>query len=174
MRESQLNSSIQPIKLAKKEGEVRFSWKVEDFERLVELLYSNEGSIGVEIQGRFDDHRRCLLEAKITADVTLECQTTFTPIKHQIEKEITYCAVVAESQFAEAEEEFEPVLMEEGYLDIKQVIEDELILSIPIVANKPLEELDKQMSFGELDEEAIKRDKEANNPFAVLKDLKKT
>ena len=174
MRESPQNCSIQPIKLARREGEVRFSWKVSDFERLKTLLYSQEGNVEVTINALFDDRRRCLLRTNIVAEVLLECQTTFTAITHNIEKQVTFCAVVTESRFAEVEEEFEPVLIEDEYIDVKQLIEDELILSIPIVANKPLEELGAEMKFGELDEEAIAREKAASNPFAVLKDLKKT
>ena len=174
MRESPQNCSIQPIKLARREGEVRFSWKVSDFERLKTLLYSNEGNVEVTINALFDDRRRCLLRTNIAAKVLLECQTTFTAISYDIEKQVTFCAVVAESQFAEVEEEFEPVLIEDEFIDVKQLIEDELILSIPIVANKPQEELGQEMKFGELDEEAIAREKAASNPFAVLKDLKKT
>ncbi|TQV87386.1 YceD family protein [Aliikangiella coralliicola] len=171
---NQLNTSIQPYKLATKNGEVRFSWPVSDFQRLCEMLYSDAGKIDILVKGHNDHRRRCLLDTKIEADLTLECQTSFEPIGYKINREVVYCAVVSEDYFADVEEEFEPVLMEDGWLDLKQVIEDELILSVPIVANKPSEELDQKMSFGELDEVAIEIEKKASNPFAVLKNLKKT
>ncbi len=174
MRETQLKSSIQPVKLARKEGEVRFNWKVKDFERFASSLYSDKGNIQVLLSGYFDDRRRCLIKADIKADVQLECQTTFEAINHKIDKHVVYCALVDENQFKEVEDEFEPVLMEEGYLNVTQVIEDELILSVPIVANKSQDNINQPMSYGELDEKAIAEEKAKNNPFAVLKDLKKT
>ena len=174
MQESQQNSSIQPRKLANKEGEVRFKWSVKDFERLSGMLYSDAGDIEVTISAHYDHRKRCLLVAKIVANLTLECQTSFEAIDYQVNKETTYCTVVTESQFAEVEEEYEPVLVDDGYLDVKQVIEDELILSVPIVANKSLDELEQEMSFGELDEAQIAKDEKASNPFSVLENFKKT
>ncbi|WP_196138120.1 YceD family protein [Aliikangiella sp. G2MR2-5] len=174
MRESKQNSSIQPYKLANKEGELRHHWQVSEFKRLSEMLIDDSGRVEVIVQAYFDDRRRCLLKANIKAELKLECQTTFEAITHKLDKVVVFCAVNAESQFAEVEEEFEPVLMEDGFLDMAEVIEDEIILSVPIVANKSLEEIDKKMSYGELDEEAIAAEKAASNPFSVLQNLKKT
>ncbi|TQV77440.1 hypothetical protein FLL45_05715 [Aliikangiella marina] len=174
MRESQQISSIQPFKLANKEGELSFKWPVSEFKRLSEMLLSETGEVNVKLEGLYDHRKRCLIVAKISAQLTLECQTSFEPIDYQVDHETTYCAVVAESQFAEVEEEYEPVLVEEGYLDIKQVIEDELILAVPLVANKPLNEIEQKMSFGELDEAKIAAAEKADNPFSVLENLKKT
>jgi len=174
MQESQQNSSIQPFKLANKEGEVRFKWRVKDFERLSGMLYSDSGNVSVVVSGHLDHRKRCLISAEIKADLTLECQTTFEPIVHQVNNTTTFCALVAESQFADVEDEYEPVLVEDGYLDIKQVIEDELILSVPIVANKSSDEITQKMSFGKLDEGQIAKEEKAKNPFSVLENLKKT
>ena len=174
MQESSHNYTIQPYKLANKEGELKFGWKVKDFNRLAEVLYNDSGSVEVKIEGYFDLQKRCLLKCEIKADLVLECQTTFEAIDYNLDKQVVYCCVSSESQLAEIDEEFEAVLTDEGYLNIAQLIEDELILSVPIVANKPQEEINQTLSFGELDEKAIAEEKEKANPFAVLKDLKKT
>ena len=174
MRESQQISSIQPFKLANKQGELKFKWPVSEFKRLSEMLLSDAGEVRVKLEGLHDHRKRSLLMAEIEADLTLECQTSFQPIDYKVVNSTTYCAVVEESQFAEVDEEYEPVLVVDGYLDIKQVIEDELILSVPLVANKPLDEIQQKMSFGELDEAQIAAEKKADNPFSVLENLKKT
>ncbi len=174
MSESQQKNIIQPRKLAQKSGEIRFNWEVASFERLSNGLYSNVGNVSVHINAEIDFQKRCLLETNIKASLQLECQTSFEPMDFEIDKTITFCTVIKESQFAEVDEEFEPVLIDDGYLDIKQVIEDELILSVPVAANKPAEELNQEMTFGKLDEEAILVEKKEKNPFSVLKNLKKT
>lgn len=172
MQETQQNSSIQPRKLANKEGEVKFHWAVSQLERLSDMLYSDAGAVDVSIEAYFDHRKRCLLNTKIKANLTLECQTSFEPIDYQVDSETIYCTVVEESQFANVEEEFEAVIVEDGFLDVKQMIEDELILSVPLVANKSADDLEQEMSFGVLDEVQIAKDEEANNPFSVLKHLK--
>ena len=167
----QQKTFIQPRKLANKNGELRYNWKVEDFKRLDGLLYSNDGEISIHLVGKHDDRQRCLIDAHITANVQLECQTSFEPIDYQVNTTITYCTVVSEDQIADLEEEYEALLLDDGHVDIKQVIEDELILAIPIIANKGSEDIQIDMSYGELPPE----DSSKKNPFTVLKglDLKK-
>ncbi|MET1255575.1 YceD family protein [Aliikangiella maris] len=174
MQESQQNSCIQPRKLANKNGEVRFKWPVSQLSRLCGLLYQDTGEVQVIITGSIDYQDRCLLKTVIKADLVLQCQTTFEGFRHSVDKSITICPVVAESQFAEVDDAYEPVLLDDGFLDIKQAVEDELILSLPLVANKPVEQIDQKMSFGELDEAKIAEEAQKSNPFSVLENLKKT
>jgi len=172
MTDTEQKTLIQPRKLANKNGELRYNWKVSEFSRLDGLLYSDLGEIKVHLTGKHDDRRRCLVKAKITANVLLECQTSFKPIEYQVDTSIVYCTVISEEQIADLDEEYEALLIEDGQVDIKQVIEDELILSLPIVANRASEELGINMSFGDLPQE----DESKKNPFLVLDglDLKET
>ncbi len=164
---SELKTFIQPRKLANKEGELRYKWQLKDFTRLDGLLYSNEGEIQASLSGRLDDRKRCLVDTRVVADVVLECQTSFEPINHQIDTTVTYCMVVSEDQINDLDEEYEPLLVEDGQVDIKEVIEDELILSIPLIANKASEELGVKLSYGDLPKEAeVKK-----NPFQVLENV---
>ncbi len=158
---------IQPRKLANKNGELRYRWKVEEFNRLDGLLYSDKGEIAVHLVGKHDDRNRCLVSAHITASVQLECQTTFEPINYQVDTNITYCTVISEDQIADLDEEYEALLIEDGQVDIKQVIEDELILALPIIANKASKEVGIQMTFGKIPEES----KTKKNPFLALEGL---
>jgi uncharacterized protein len=173
MKTSQTNHVIQPRKFANKAGEIRFNWLVKDFSELTKLLINESGEVKVLVNGYYDHNKNCLVKAEITATVNLECQTSFEPIEYKIDNTVTYCTVIDEKQIAEVNEQYEAILLEDGLLDLKKLIQDELILSLPIAANKPSEELDQVMSFGELDEEAIAKEKALDNPFTVLKGLKK-
>ncbi len=114
-----------------------------------------------------------MLDTEVNANLTLECQTSFEPIDYIVDSKVTYCTVIKEEQIGNVSEDYEAILIDDGLIDMKKVIEDELILSVPIAANKPAGELTQKMSFGELDEEAIAIEEEANNPFSVLTGLKK-
>jgi DUF177 domain-containing protein len=164
---SELKTFIQPRKLANKEGELKYKWQVKDFGRIDGLLYSNEGTIEAHLSGRLDDRKRCLVEAHVVADVVLECQTSFEPIGHRIDTTVTYCMVITEEQINDLDEEYEPLLVEDGQVDIKEVIEDELILSLPLIANKASEELGMKFSYGDLPKEAESK----KNPFQVLENV---
>ena len=161
---NELKTYIQPRKLAKKEGVLKYKWQVKDFGRLEGLLFSDDGVIEVELKGRQDNRHRCLVEANIKADVSLECQTTFEPISYQVDTKVTYCTVIEEEQIADLDEDYEPLLIDDGQVDIKQVIEDELILSLPLIANKASKETNIQLTYGELPKEVETK----KNPFKVL------
>lgn len=158
---------IQPRKLANKNGELRYRWPIEDLSRLQGLLYSNQGEISVHLVGEHDDRRRCLVKAHITANLQLECQTSFEPIDYSVDTNTVYCSVVDEEQITSMDDEYEALLLDDGQVNIKQVIEDELILALPIAINKATEELNIKMSYGELPEQAAER----KNPFTLLKGL---
>lgn len=72
----------------------------------------------------------------------------------------------------ELPESYELIQLDEnGEFDLNELIEDELILSLPIVAMHPLEECPMagaQMTWGEIDPAD-----ERPNPFAVLTSLKR-
>ena len=72
----------------------------------------------------------------------------------------------------ELPEVYEPVeVNDHGEINLLQLFEDELILSLPIVALHAEEDCDikqDEMSFGE-----IEPADERPNPFAVLKELKR-
>jgi len=160
---------IQPRKLASKQGELHYHWNLADFTRLDGLLYDNQGKIELILKGRFDDRQRCLVDAQIKAKVRLECQTTFEPIDYEIDTQIVYCSVIKEEQIDSLEDDYEALLLDEGQVDIRRVIEDELILSLPIVANKASDDTKVKLSYGELPQQKP-QDK---NPFAALNNLKK-
>ena len=113
-----------------------------------------------------------MLETEVKANLTLECQTSFEPIDYAVDSKITYCTVVKEDQIEGVSEDYEAILIEDGLIDMKKVIEDELILSVPIAANKPTGELTQKMSYGELDEEAIAQEEAASR--AVVQYLRHT
>jgi len=158
---------IQPRKLANKNGELRYRWPIEDLSRLQGLLYSNQGEIKVHLVGENDDRNRCLVKAHITANLKLECQTSFEAIDYLIDTNVVYCSVTDEEQITRMDDDYEALLLDDGQVDIKQVIEDELILALPIAINKTSEELKIKMSYGKLPKQAV----EKKNPFRVLKGL---
>lgn len=158
---------IQPKKLANKNGELRYTWLVKDFKRLNGLLFSKLGDIKVHLVGQYDDRNRCLVVAHIRANIQLECQSSFEAIDYKIDSRINYCTVTKEQQIDDLDDEYEALLVEEGIVDIREVIEDELILALPLAISKSNEELELKMSFGEMPKDI----EEKKNPFTVLEGM---
>ncbi len=159
--------SINPYKLAENSASTERRLSISQLPRLLESLYNDEGEILAKVSGWMDEDRRKLLKCSLTGTVMMECQTRFTALPVQIEREIDFYPVTSEERIASAPEEYEAFLFDTEELDLVNLIEDELILSLPIVVNSPASP--EHQRFGpEIDEQAGKKP----NPFAVLASLK--
>lgn len=173
MRGSRPKSFVQPFKLANRQGELAFNWLVKDFSRLSSFLAADEGKISVTITAFYDANKRCLLNTQIVTELKLTCQTSFAEVNYPIDKQVIYCPLQSEAEFAQIDQAFEPVLLEDDFLDMQQIVEDELILSLPLILNKPADELKQKMVFGELPDSVTEKSAKPS-PFAVLSDWKKS
>ncbi|MDX1353792.1 MAG: YceD family protein [Thiomicrorhabdus sp.] len=159
--------SINPFKLAENRAQTERVIPVAQLQRLVESLASDVGSITAKVTGSVDEDRRKILDCQITGSVQLVCQTTFDPIDYAIDRTVRFCPVMSEEAMASVPEEYEPFLFDSEELDLITLVEDELILSLPIALSSP--EAPKHQSFGPVIEDTEKKP----NPFAVLEGLKK-
>jgi uncharacterized protein len=76
--------------------------------------------------------------------------------------------IVREEEEAALPGGYEPLLTQDGQLNLADVIEDELILALPVVPLSPAAEQQPRV-WGEENET---QDDEQPNPFAVLKKMK--
>ena len=119
-------------------------------------------------------HYRSLLIRKghASVDVELNCQRCGEPFVQTVDCEFCYSPVANLDQIDVLPEIYEPIEFNEfGEIDLLGTIEDELILSLPIVPMHSSEHCEVSVAeqvFGELPEELAKKP----NPFAVLANLK--
>jgi uncharacterized protein len=137
------------------------------FTRLSETLLSNEGDVTVKIEFGYKVGFACL-KGRVSAKVLVECQRCLKPMETELAGSFKFALVSSEDEFDLLPEEFEPYLLEGDEQSIIELIEDELLLSLPMVTvhdNACSVYMTKQ-------EEAMKAEKEASHPFAALKALK--
>ncbi len=142
------------------------------FDRLCLELHSDKGEIACKINGLKDyDTGRRMLKLEVSGEVELVCQGCTEPFIHKMEHVRILYPCYNEEQMKSVPEDGEAVLTEEDGLDIKSAVEDELILSLPLIPLFGECEALEVYEVGELpeltDEEA-----EKENPFAALKNLK--
>jgi len=138
-------------------------------------LLSNEGFVTATL--KFGD---CVgfscLKGSVSATLVTECQRCLKPMQAEVTGRFKFALVNSEDEFELVPEELEPYLIEGEEQSIIELIEDELLLSLPMVTvhetacsayiNK---HMNKQNSKEQV---AIKAEKEASHPFAALKALK--
>ena len=135
--------------------------------RLEEAVDELDEEISVRIRLHKDEQGRLRVTGEAAVQAKLTCQRCMQLSDHLLETEIDLVAVYSEEQAKALPKELDAWVVEDS-ANLHELIEDELLLAMPIVAYHPEEECSAAGSFqsGEPVETVEKR-----SPFAVLKDL---
>jgi len=151
------------------EGEIALS----DFKRLGDLLYPDfvDGD-GRKIAVRFEFLRNeygvSTLAGQLQANLDLECQRCLEALEMPIELDFELMVDADDDLLRHSS--LDSIDSEDGYVDIYAVIEDELMLALPLVALHEDTACNEHWLAAGTEPEAENRD----NPFAVLQQLKTT
>lgn len=145
--------------------------------RLGESLASTEGSARYTVEFDKDGFGISFVALRVEADLPLVCQRTLEIFAYPVSIDERLGVIAQESDEAGLPEGYEPLLAPSGQLVIAEMIEDELILALPVVPLKPGEPLEwKDPTAPDARKEVPAGDEielQPANPFAVLQGLKK-
>ncbi|HCH55436.1 23S rRNA accumulation protein YceD [Aeromonas rivipollensis] len=172
---------MQKVKLPVKVDPVRNALKLLDYVGIVEksqmprLEASTEGlrsDVDVTLQFGKDVQKLTVMKGTAHAKVDLVCQRCGEAFEHLCEASFIYTPLFERTNEEELPEAYEPIELDEnGEIDLHQILEDELILSLPQVAMHPIDVCPRgnmEMTWGD-----IEPADERPNPFAVLEELKR-
>ncbi len=100
---------------------------------------------GFDVQMNFavNEHGKASIALSIKGAVDMQCQRCLEPVTVPLDIE-THLIVVAHDEEAKSRiREWEPIVLEDGLLDIDAVIEEEILLSLPLVAMHPVADTDQ-------------------------------
>jgi uncharacterized protein len=162
-----LSQSINPLRLAKARKQIKGSLQVGSFGRLEGVLLDKSGELQYSLSFDFDEARTCIVECTIDAQLTFECQRCFKPVAIDIHKSSLLAIVKDKDDFDALAQEYEPLELDEEHISVEELVEDELLLAIPL---SPLHSEDDCSGKQVLDK--VNADAKPQ-PFAVLATLKK-
>ncbi|HET6603241.1 MAG TPA: YceD family protein [Xanthomonadaceae bacterium] len=149
------------------EGAVRLA----SLQRLVPLLADGQGECRYELEFGRDEHGGDFVRIQADAALVLTCQRTLERFDHAVAIRQRLGLIRSEAEEAALPPGAEPVLVPaDGRIRPMELLEDELILALPLVPLKPGSE-DETARWGEAAEDAAGP---VPSPFAVLASLKKT
>jgi uncharacterized protein len=140
---------------------------LEDLPRLEESLANADCELRYRITAQLDRDRRKGVSCIIEGFVFLTCQTTLEAFRHEISIDDRLVLVDDESQLPpiEQESDAEDYLVVDGPLDILDLVEDAVLLALPMVPRKP--------GLAETKEQGKREEPSGKSPFAALASLKK-
>jgi uncharacterized protein len=160
-------------KIFQKQGELSGTVAIERLAGFQQYLISKSAEIEVELSFSLNESSKRIISGTLDASVSVACQRCLEPVKIILKDNFRLALVNDESQIGGLGADFEPWICEDKNLILTDVIEEQLILCLPIVsyhANDSCQAITFSTQTTELRQKGAK--KESNNPFAVLQTLK--
>jgi uncharacterized protein len=138
---------------------------------MLEIVMASEGDVEVELEFDRDEQNLRVLKGQLKAALVLKCERCLEPVEQSVESQFQLGIVLSDEQAKNLPGYYEPLLVEHESLVLLDVVEEELILSLPMFAyhadckHSMADEVGSNES-----EEADTEVKE--NPFSVLSELK--
>lgn len=102
--------------------------------RLVSSLVSDEGEVEAELRFEFDPIRRPQVSGWVRGEVELVCQRCLETFRRPLTAEFRLVLVQSEAEGERLMDGIEPLLRGEEQIRAAELLEDELILALPVVA----------------------------------------
>lgn len=158
-------TSIDGLDFARKSSEIRGTIAVFDFSRLKNQLFSTGGEVRYRLSGGRDAEGQSRLALHVSGEFHLVCQRCLGPLIFELDAGTVFLLVPDESSLPLPEDEREDVdyLVADAPLDVQALVEDEVLLSLPLAPAHDDVHCSDALS-------AAKEHKES--PFKVLQGLK--
>lgn len=167
MSKAPLPNTIEPRRAAEQGLSFQGSIPLLRLERLVSYLEGDEGSIEVSLSFGVDEEKIRYLNGKAEASVQMLCQRCLKPVAISLKAELNLGIVRDDEAASMLPGRYDPLIVAKE-IDIKQAIEEELILTLPLIATHQ----DCSVKTEYRDPEAKPEGDDKPNPFSVLAQLK--
>ncbi|ANE74040.1 23S rRNA accumulation protein YceD [Dickeya solani] len=172
MQKVKLPLTLDAVRTAQKRLDYVGVYTAEQAMRVAESVVSVDSDVNATLSFNIDSQRLAVIDGQADVTVTLLCQRCGKTFEHQVHATFCFSPVISDEQAEALPEAYEPIEVNEfGEVDLLAMVEDELILSLPIAPvhdSEHCEVSETDMVFGQLPAEA-----EKPNPFAVLASLKR-
>ena len=149
------------------EGEIALT----ALDRLTEFLYPESSTwqqnvVLLKFEFSRNEFDTPMVSGRLETCLELECQRCLE--KMELPVEIDFRLMIDASDELVRESSVDTLYSDEGFIDINEVVEDELILAIPLVATHEDQACNEHWQASDSESPA------SENPFAVLQQLKTT
>lgn len=164
----QLPDTIKPQSLVDTNGQIVGYVSLNNMKRLVTQLASDSGKVEASLTFGRDRQGIRFVNGTIRTNLVLICQRCMEQMTYPVDITLNLALITDADQAEELPESYEPLLIEGQSLSLTSVIEDELILALPIVAMHA--QADCSIKLTEIT--TPQTDEEKPHPFAALAALK--
>ena len=164
---SRLPKQIDPWRLS--EQGLLYTGVVEltDFPRLAPLLIRLQGKVGYAFRFSRDGLGRPRIAGHAEATLWQTCQRCSQPVAIPVDSDFQLVVVEGLDEAAALDDAWDPLMADNAKINLLDLLEDELLLSLPVVARH------EECHAWQYDDEPIAAE-ERESPFRILQKLKST
>jgi len=170
MQNLKLPITIDPYKNAQRRTECEGVFQTSEMERLLAACVSCSEHVNVDVKFDVDELGLVVISGTGSASSTLTCQRCTEAFAYELEIEFCFSPVKNAEAADNLPSYYDAIELDEnGEVNLRELVEDELLLAIPLIPKHELEDCQAPADsvWGKLPEEQDKP-----NPFDVLKKLK--
>ncbi|MDH0893930.1 MULTISPECIES: YceD family protein [Pseudomonas] len=162
---------VDPRKLADRGVTLEGEMPLASFERLCDPLADNAGTVHAKLVFERDERRAVTIHSELEVEVKMVCQRCLELVALPIRSECHYAVVKEGADTQSLPKGYDVLEVGEDPLDLMTLVEDELLLALPIVPAHDPEEC--QQPAGVETPESSEDEVSRSNPFSVLAQLKR-
>lgn len=170
MHKDNLPLRIDPFRFAENAHSLRGSLQLKDMPRLCESLSSHEGNVDVDILFGIDEQDIKFAKGMLSTRLMLQCQRCLEPFEYVINGNFMSGIVHTDEEADQLPERYDPLIVKDNALLISDMIEEELLVSLPIVPMHELGSCNVTLPFAA--GEDVTPDTEKESPFKVIEKLR--
>ncbi len=164
---------IDPVEFVNNASVHRDKIALRELIRLRDVLFSDEGALNYQIKGHVDSNGRPNLKLSIEGGVNLICQRCLNGLVHEVAIENYLYVAKNNAEFDRINEDNNiDAILAVPELDVIDLIEEEIILSLPISPSHGDNQCDSYQA--DLNKLSTDNASQSTNPFLALAVLKKT
>jgi uncharacterized protein len=132
--QTELPDHIDPWQLAAAAGRLEGTLMLSGLPRLRELLHAATGSVMVNLEAGVDERGVHFIGGRAVTSLELICQRCLEPLSLPLDIPFRLGLIHSESDADDLPDEYEPLLVAKADLVSADLVEDELILALPLIA----------------------------------------
>ncbi|MBB1487477.1 YceD family protein [Oceanospirillum sediminis] len=165
--------TIEPYKLARDAGFIEGDIPLDKCERVISALADTQGHCHVRLEFDIDPQRIRFIRGKLKGQLMVSCQRCMQPMPIDVDSEFLLAIASSDEAAANLPKQYEPLIVEDEKLELLPVIEDEILLTLPITSYHDEGECSvssEMLVSGDVEE--AQPETKPENPFSVLMQLK--
>jgi uncharacterized protein len=177
MADTLVPDHVDARKIFTKDAIISGTLPVEKLRRLTQSLSNGEGTVHADLHFTVDEERRRIVSGVVKAQVNAVCQRCLEAVTISLEDSLNLALVETEEHIRRLPADIDPWQCTDAQLNLPDIIEEQLILCMPLVSYHPAGECTgiaesiraEHFSAGN---QPASDSISAVSPFAMLKNLK--